>query len=181
MKFALGMAVIKNFDDNKTLIQAFAIPGYSQSEMLINLLMQSKFTTSQPVSLLFQFGDFHCQVKVSKTLCLVDCLQSHTFPVRSQRLQRPSWFQNVLRGWASGVDTGGEGRPRSLSRFDTQAPKARLLTFETNMAANKGGCSIPTILQKNKGLNLLPFDFSFLFLHFLLSQSSSLKDQSTVL
>ena len=46
MKFALGMAVIKNFDDNKTLILAFAIPGYSQSEMLINLLMQSKFTTS---------------------------------------------------------------------------------------------------------------------------------------
>ena len=33
------------------------------------------------------------------------------------------------------------------------------------MAASKGGCSIPTILQKNKGLNLLPFYFYFLFFY----------------
>ena len=45
---------------------------------------------------------------------------------------------------------------------------ARLLTFETNMGARKGRCSIPTILQKNKGLNnLLPFDFYVLFFYII--------------
>ena len=54
-------------------------------------------------------------------------------------------------GRASGSFASSQTFPRPLSKFDTYS-KARLGTFETNMASCKDRCSFPTILRKNRGL-----------------------------